>query len=257
MIEVSLIMPAFNEQENIQEAIREALEVFDFETIEAEILIVNDCSTDRTKEIVENLREKDRRIKLINHDINKGFGQAFWTGVDHASGEIITSLPGDNENDPKEIFRYYKLLEHVDIVIPFIYNKECRSLFRNFLSLAYRFIINSTFATYLNYTNGNVIYRASILKSLKYRDTSFFFQTDILIRLIKSGFLFAEVPYRIKVRGGGKSSAVNFPSFFRVVKGYFSLIGSIYSFSLFSKKSKNNFFPAQTLTASRRIENKL
>ena len=256
MVEVSLIMPAFNEEENIQAAIQEALEAFDSRAIKAEILVINDGSTDRTQSIVENLKEKDQRIKLINHGTNKGFGQTFWTGVDHALGEIITSLPGDNENDPKEIFRYYRLLDHVDIVIPFIYNKESRSLFRNFLSYAYRFIINSTFVTHLNYTNGNVLYRASILRGLKHRNTSFFFQTDILIRLIKSGYLFAEVPYRIRVREGGKSSAVTFPSFFRVVKGYFYLVGSVYSLSIFSRKQKKSFFPNKTLTANRRIENK-
>ena len=107
-----------------------------------------------------------------------------------------------------------------------------------------------------HYTNGNVLYRASILSGLKHRNTSFFFQTDILIRLIKSGYLFAEVPYRIRVREGGKWSAITFPSFFRVVKGYFYLVGSIYSLSIFSRKQKKSFFPNKTLTANRRIENK-
>ena len=86
---------------------------------------------------------------------------------------MVTMLPGDNENDPWETLRYLKLLEHVDIVIPFVFNKEVRSLFRNALSFIYRFIINTTFVVNFNYTNGTVLYRKSILKELNYRSVGF------------------------------------------------------------------------------------
>ena len=89
---------------------------------------------------------------------------------------MVTMLPGDNENDPWEILRYRRLLEHVDIVIPFVFNKEVRSVFRNALSFIYRFIINTTFLVNFNYTNGTVLYRKSILKELYYRSTGFSFK---------------------------------------------------------------------------------
>jgi len=138
-------------------------------------------------------------------------------------------MPGDNENDPREIMRYYKLLEHVDIVIPFVFNKQVRSLFRNALSFMYRFIINSTFLVYFNYTNGTILYRKSILDELDYRSRGFFFQTDILIRTVKKGYLFAEVPYSLGARNHGVSKAVSFPSLLQVIKGYLRLTKDIYS----------------------------
>ena len=162
-------------------------------------------------------------------------------------------IPGDNENDPWEILRYHKLVEHVDIVIPFIFNKEARPLFRNALSFVYRFIVNTTFLVNFNYTNGTVLYRTSILKELDYRGNGFFFQTDILIRTVKRGYLFAEVPCRVGLRREGVSKAVTFPSLLQVMRGYLHLVRDLYG-----KKDKKSrvHFSGDSLTASRRNASK-
>ncbi len=229
---VSIVMPSLNEEKNIQNAITDTLKSFEDFEIRGEVIVINDGSTDRTEAIVKEEMAKDERIRLIHHDSPRGIGASFWEGVREAKGDIVTMLPGDNENDPWETLQYYRLLDHVDIVIPFVYNKEVRSIFRNSLSFIYRFIINTTFLVYFNYTNGTILYRKSILDELNIRSTGFFFQTEILIRIVKKGYLFAEVPYRLHMRNYGKSKAVTFPSLMRVVKGYLNLVKDIY----FSKK---------------------
>jgi hypothetical protein len=137
-------------------------------------------------------------------------------------------LPGDNENDPAEILRYRGLLEHVDAVIPFPCNSEVRSPLRITLSFVYRLIINTSFMVFFNYTNGTVLYRKSILKGLPYRSAGFFFQTDILVRLAKAGYLFAEVPYRLGRRGHGTSKAVSLRTLRQVINGYARLMSDHY-----------------------------
>lgn len=229
---ITVIMPALNEERNITLAIQNTLKAFEDFNIHGEIIVVNDGSTDTTGEIIEQLKKGDPRIKTLRHEIPQGIGASFWDGVDHASNEVVSMFPGDNENDPWEILQYFKLLDSVDMVIPFAYNKQSRSLFRNVLSFAYRFIINTTFMVNFNYTNGTVLYRKSVLQALDYRSASFFFQTDILIRSVKKGYLFAEVPYRLGLRKSGTSKAVSFPSFLRVAKGYLRLVRDLY-------KSKN------------------
>jgi len=224
MPQISIIMPALNEEENVGSAIESSLKVFDDYDIHGEIVVVNDGSTDRTQEIIEQYSRKDPRVRFLKHDSPHGFGGSFWDGVDNARGETVVCLPGDNENDPWEILRYFHLTEHVDIVIPFIFNKTVRSFYRNTLSFIYRFIVNTTFGTNLNYTNGTVLYRKAVLKELEYRSHSFFFQTDILIRLIRRGYLFAEVPQRLDVRESGESKALSFPSLIQVIKGYMKLM---------------------------------
>lgn len=246
---LSVIMPALNEEKNIELALKNTLKDLDDFNIDGEVIVVNDGSADKTEDLVSNVMKKESRVKMIKHDTPKGIGISFWNGVDVACGEAVVMLPGDNENDPWEILRYYKLLEHVDIVIPFIFNREVRSVFRNALSFIYRFIINTTFLVNFNYTNGTVLYRKSILKEIDYRSSNFFFQTDILIRAIKGGYLFAEVPYRIGLRKEGISKAVSFPSLIQVIKGYLRLVRDYY----FKKDGKNNVhFTDDSMTSVRR-----
>lgn len=250
-LNISVIMPTLNEEKNVLSAIGNTLAAFDAMNITGEVIIVNDGSADRTSELVHLAMQKDNRIRLVSHKKPHGIGGSFWKGVGCARGEVVVMLPGDNENDPLEIFRYYELIEHVDIVIPFIFNKEARSLFRNALSFIYRFIINTTFRVYFNYTNGTILYRRSILKELRYHSRSFFFQTDILVRLAKKGYLFAEVPYRLDIRKEGVSKATTFPSLMKVIRGYLRLVRDYY----FSAESTNeNDFVKDSLTSQRRAE---
>lgn len=247
--DLTVVMPALNEERNIIAAIKNTLKAFAESGISGEIVVINDGSRDKTGQLVEDFMRLDSRVRVISHNKPLGIGASFWGGVDNAQSGAIVLLPGDNENDPWEIFRYFKLLEHVDIVIPFVFNKEVRSIFRNALSFAYRFIINSTFLVNFSYTNGTVLYRRSILKELDFRSMGFFFQTDILVRAVKKGYLFAEVPYRLGLRKDGVSKAVTFPSLFKVVKGYLRLVRDFY----FTKNLRiNAAFPADSSTAARK-----
>ena len=228
MKSITVIVPALNEEQHIMKALDNSIEALNKASLKWEIIVINDGSTDRTQEIVEDIITRNPLVRIVNHDTPQGLGKSFWDGVDNSRNDAVVVIPGDNENDPWEIIRYYKLLEHVDMIIPFVFNKEVRSIFRNTLSWVYRFIVNSTFKINLNYTNGTVLYRKAILKELEYRSSSFFFQTDILIRLIKRGYLFAEVPYRLDIRQGGTSKAVAFPSLLQVIRGYLRLVRDRY-----------------------------
>lgn len=241
-IDISVIMPALNEEKNILAAINNSLAAFRDYDLRGEIIVINDGSTDKTSQLVEErIAEVGySTIKLLHHSTPRGVGASFKEAVVLAQGEAVVMLPGDNENDPWEIFRYASLLDHVDIVIPFVFNKEVRPLYRNALSYLYRFIVNATFKVNFNYTNGTVLYRRSILSEIDYKSNGFFFQTEILIKTAKRGYLFAEVPYRLGLRPEGVSRAVTFPSFFKVVKGYSRLVKDIY-FNSEGKQFKGKF----------------
>jgi glycosyltransferase involved in cell wall biosynthesis len=227
-IEFSIIMPALNEEKNIDLAILNSLDALDHFGISGELMVINDGSTDGMEALVKSAMERDPRVRLITHERPKGVGASFWDGVGQARGQFVVMIPGDNENDPMEIFRYHALLKSVDIVIPFVFNKHVRSTFRNVLSFIYRFIINKTFLVNFNYTNGTVMYRKALLDELEFRSSSFFFQTDILVRTVKRDYLCAEVPYRMGMRNEGISKAITFPSLFQVIRGYLRLVRDIY-----------------------------
>lgn len=245
---ISVVITALNEEGNIVGAITNILKAFDDFGIKGELIVVNDGSTDNTGGLIRGMIEKDARVRMFVHDVPKGVGASFWDGVDLAEGNVIVWFPGDNENDPGEIFRYHKLLDDVDIVIPFIFNKEVRPCLRNFLSYLYCFIINVTFMVSFNYTNGTNLYRRSILKEMDYRCSGFFYQTDIVVRAVKKGYLFAEVPCRLAARNKGMSKAISVKSLWSVIKDYLRLFVCYY----FQRKDvKLRRFAEDSVTALR------
>ena len=249
-LSLSIVMPALNEEANIFGAINETLQSFDNFNINGEIIVINDGSRDKTPQIIEEICRKDQRVKMISHTSPQGIGAAFWDGVDHSENETICMLPGDGENDPDEIIRYLNLLSHVDMVIPFVFNPQVRPWWRSALSYVYRVIINTTFLVNFNYTNGTILYRKSVLEELSNRNQSFFFQTDILIRSVKRGYLFAEVPYCLGMRGAGDSKAISYPSLINVIKGYLRLMRDLY----FSKEWTSDQSFAENTSTSQRNE---
>ncbi len=251
-VQLSFIIPALNEEENILKTLEEALEVLEEFGICGELVVVNDGSSDGTEKIVRGETKKFSNVKLVNHERNMGIGASFWDGVDVAQGEVVVFLPGDNENDPREILRFFDLMEQVDIVIPFIVNKEVRSFFRKTISSLYTFLINLTFFTNFNYTNGTSLYRRSVLKSLDYRAKGFFYQSDILVRLVKGGYLYAEVPNTLDVRVGGKSKALRFSSLMSFLKEYIYLL---LCYHILRKVKLRKTFPKDTITFKKRKNN--
>jgi len=252
--QISVIMPALNEEKNIIPAIDSVVTAFGKYNLRGEIIVINDGSADSTSDLVKSKVSQagSCEIRLIDHDKPQGVGASFWEGAGMAKSDAVVMLPGDNENDPGEIFRYYKLLEDVDIVIPFVYNKQARNILRNLLSSVYIFIINFTFSINLHYANGTVLYRRSILKDLKSRESGFFFQTDILVKLIKNGYLFSEVPYKLIGRKKGISKALKPSSLICVAGGYFRLIKDC----LITGYAKLGDFAPDSRTAHRRLPDK-
>src|SRR3954466_1240648 len=86
---LSLFFPAWNEEEYVERAVSRAKTVLDRLTDDWEIIVVNDASTDRTKEIAEGLSRRDGRIRCVSHEVNKKLGGAMKTGFSSSTKDIV------------------------------------------------------------------------------------------------------------------------------------------------------------------------
>jgi glycosyltransferase involved in cell wall biosynthesis len=225
---LSVVMPCLNEQDNVASAILCTLAAFDRHGINGEIVVINDGSTDNTAGVVRALAERHPNVRLIEHARPMGIGFSFWDGVQNARNDFVTMFPGDDENDPDDALLYYYLTRDVDIIVPFIHNVEVRSIWRRVISSLYRFIINISFGMNLNYTNGTVVYNRAILDSVTLNSSGFLYQAELLIKLIRAGYLYAETPHFLSRRGSGKTKALTLKSLLQVTRGYFRLIWEIH-----------------------------
>jgi glycosyltransferase involved in cell wall biosynthesis len=107
---LSIVIPVYNEEENVPLLYRELKEVLEELPYDYEIIFVNDGSRDRTGEVLEEIAQKDKKVKVIEFARNYGQTSAMMAGMDFASGDIIITMDGDLQNDPKDIPR---LLEKI------------------------------------------------------------------------------------------------------------------------------------------------
>jgi dolichol-phosphate mannosyltransferase len=228
MYEISVVMPALNEQANLELAVNDTLRAFKDLSINGQIVVINDGSVDQTGAIADRLAKENSCIHVIHHAKPQGIGGSFWEGAHEAQGDVVTMLPGDGENEPREILRYLPLMKEVDIVVPFVYNVEVRGKSRRWISRMYKAIINLSFGLLLNYMNGTVMYRKQVLLSLTLKARGFFYQTELLIKAIRMGYLYAEVPYALGTRSTGKSKATTFKSLMRLSRDYLRTVYQVY-----------------------------
>ncbi|WP_295100229.1 glycosyltransferase family 2 protein [uncultured Candidatus Kuenenia sp.] len=233
---LSAIMPALNEEGNIVDAVENVIDSCRKVGCSVEVIVVNDGSTDKTELMVNGLMEKYPFVKMIRHDKPKGIGASYWEGVRKSQGEMVTYIPGDFQNDAYETLRYLPVMDHVDIVIPFFYNMNVRTWSRRMISKFYKGIINVSFGILLNYMNGPVIFRKCVLENVVLKSTGFFYQTELLIKCLNSGYLYAEVSCAVNERTIGVSKALTLRSFYKVITDYLYTMAAVY---VFDRKDKS------------------
>lgn len=239
MSSLSVIIPAYNEEENIELTVNGLVSTLKKRDLDWQIIIVDDGSKDRTRELAEKIALGSDNIAVLHNQNNSGIGCCFSQGLDKADKEIVTWIPADGENDINELIKYFSLLEHVDIIIPFVANLNVRSRIRRLLSAIYLWIINISFGTMFHYTNGNVVYKRKVFENFKIKSSGFFFQTESLIKAARSGFIFAEVPVRLGLRKNGLSKALTFSSLIRIVNDFLVFFLDVHIFRTSGRTQRN------------------
>ncbi len=169
-IELSIVIPIYNEEENLPILYEKLKEVLDRLGKSYEIIFVNDGSTDRSWEIIKELSEKDEHVVGVNFRKNFGQTAAMSAGFETAKGEIIITMDGDLQNDPEDIPNLLKELDKgYDIVSGWRKNRKDAFLSRTLPSRIANWLISKVTGVYLHdYGCSLKAYRAEVAKSLDF-----------------------------------------------------------------------------------------
>jgi len=198
-VKLSIVIPVYNEAQTVDPLISKVLQV---ETgLAMELVVVDDCSTDGTRAVLERAKERRPEMVLLFHDRNKGKGAALRTGFAAATGDIVLVQDADLEYDPRE---YPHLLRpildgHADVVFGsrFLGGGAHRVVFYwHYLGNKVLTML-SNMMTNLNLTDMEVCYKVfkrEVLKDMVIRENRFGFEVEITAKVARRKWRIYEVP---------------------------------------------------------------
>ena len=109
-MEISVVIPAQNEEGSIVAAIDGAVAVLERESIAYEVLVIDDGSTDSTRELVDAVAERNPRVRCMRSPYPSGFGMAVRAGLENFSGDGVAILMADQSDNPEDLVMYHHIL---------------------------------------------------------------------------------------------------------------------------------------------------
>jgi len=224
---LSIFIPAYNEEKYINKAVNTILDIAKNNSIQVELIIANDGSTDNTFSILNELSIKNNNVSVINNEINIGIGASFKKFLQIAKFDKIMIAPGDDDANIDLIEKLFQNLNKADLITTFYINREARGKKRVIISDIYH-LIYLVFFGYTNiYLNGPTIYPSKLLRSFSIRSSRFSIVTELNIKCMRSDISFYEIPGMMNTGSLG-STAISFKNLFEVIKVFFLLIFEIY-----------------------------
>ncbi len=205
---ISIILPALNEEGNIEAAIQDIQLYFHSREEKYEIIVINDGSTDSTGEIAERLVKENGSVRVIHHPINKGYGSALKEGFENSKYKYVFFTDSDRQFDIKGLDILLPLIktDAVEIIIGYRLKRKDPFL-RRFLSWGYNSLVGYLFD--LNVKDIDCafkIFRKDIFSKIEIESKNFFVNTEVLAKAMYFGFNVLEVGVPHFPRTAGKTT---------------------------------------------------
>lgn len=215
-MKLSIIIPIYNEERTLEQILSKVQESFKKEEKEHsyEIILVNDGSTDNTRNIISNI--KDSHIQIINHERNYGKGKAIRSALLLATGEYVAIQDADLEYDPRTLYELWQIATNKNAVVYGKRNGEKGYLSNRFGNKILTGVCNILFSSNMSdiYTCYKTIPRKLIL-ALDLESNGFEIEAEITAKILKKKIKITEIPISYNPRSFSEGKHINFKDGYR------------------------------------------
>jgi len=215
---ISVFLPAYNEEENIERAVSRSAEVLSSITDNYEILVVNDASTDRTAEIVNRMIAANSHIRMVTHEKNTRLGGAIRSGFTKTTKDIVFYCDADNPVDMWDVKRALPLMKDFDIVTGFRLIREER-----FHRLLYSWVYNNLTGTLFKFNARDInfsfkLIKRKVLNQVELRSNGGFIDVEFIAEALRKGFKMGQVGVMYYPRSAGVSTMASKAVILQILK---------------------------------------
>ena len=206
---ISVIIPTFNEEENIARMLANLFAILNTHPEwNWEVVLIEDGSKDKTREVLRSEVLKYPNTQLIIHEKNQGYTQSLKDGLKAAHGQYLMYVGADEEFDSSEIPNFVEILRkgETDVLLGVRWQRNAYQLFRFFLSVIYIFMLNYLFKVRINDYNWSQAWSRNVLDRIDLTSKSLFVLPEIIVKAHDLGFRIKEIPSNHRGRQWGKSS---------------------------------------------------
>jgi len=210
--EISFIIPVYNEEFNIGGVFKDLNQVIsEHPDWRAEMIVIEDGSSDGTRDVMLRLTEEYPHTQLILHDKNCGYVRSMRDGIQKARGRYLMYIGADEEFDISEVPSFVNPLltegdQHADVVLGVRWQRNAYKLHRFFMSVIYIFMLNAMFKLRVNDYNWSQAWSRELIEKIEIESKSLFMLPEIIIKAYDLGYKVKEVPSNHRGRKWGKSS---------------------------------------------------
>jgi glycosyltransferase involved in cell wall biosynthesis len=210
---ISLVVPMFNEEENIEHALRVATDALTQFTDGHEIVVIDDASTDRSPEILRGLAQRDPRIRIVRHDRNQKLGGTLRDGFAAARMELVLYMDADLPFDPREIGRAISAMDvtRADMIAAYRYDRTGEGLRRAIYSYVYNGLIGVLFGwPHRDINFAFKLMKREILEAVELRSEGSLISAELITKAKNLGFTVQQIglDYFPRTRGRSTLSSV-------------------------------------------------
>lgn len=203
---ISVFFPAYNDEASIAEMVTLALALLPQFTDDYEVIVVNDGSRDGTAAVLDGLARQHAHVRVVHHQVNRGYGGALRTGFINATKDWVFYTDGDGQYDVRELERLVALVgDSVDVVNGHK-RKRSDSKRRIVLGATYKFLARLLFNLPIRDVDCDFrLVRRDVMQTIELVSTSGVVCTELVYKLQQAGARFVETPIQHYPRMHGQS----------------------------------------------------